>query len=172
MGLMADLVQNETVTDGAISGGGRSGLLGLLMRLRDDTGAVMLEAAFTFMILMTLTLGVVECSMMAYTYAILSDAAREGVHYAAVHGTDSTTCQGPSTGCDSTAANVISDVKTYAQGFSGSLSAMSVAVTYPDGVSTGTSRVTVTITQTYQPVFNIPLTAQTFTASATGRILY
>jgi Flp pilus assembly protein TadG len=125
------------------------------------------------MVMMTMLLGIMECCMMGYSYSVLEDAAREGVRYAIIHGTDSSSCSGPSTGCgDSTGANVVSDVKTYAGVFTKSASNITVTVSYPDGTSTAESRVQVTITETYQPVFHLPLTAQTMTVSSEGRILY
>ena len=56
--------------------------------------------------------------------------------------------------------------------FAGTISGMTVNVTYPDGLSTGTSRVTVSVTDTYVSVFRIPGISQTLTVSSTGRILY
>jgi len=137
-----------------------------------DRGTVAIETSVGFMLMMAMLLGIMECSVMGYTYAVLEESAREGVRYAIVHGTDSSSCSGPSTGCDATAQNVIDDVKAYANTFAGTLSGISVSVTYPDGASTGTSRVKVSITQTYVSVFHIPGISQTLTVSSTGRILY
>ena len=140
--------------------------------LRCERGAVAIETSVGFMVMMGMVLGIMECSVMGYTYAVLEESAREGVRYAIVHGSDSSSCSGPSTGCDATAANVIADVKAYANTFAGTISGMSVSVTYPDGASTGTSRVKVSITDTYVSVFHIPGISQTLTVSSTGRILY
>jgi Flp pilus assembly protein TadG len=137
-----------------------------------DRGTVAIETAVGFMLMMAMLLGIMECSVMGYTYAVLEESAREGVRYAIVHGADSSSCNGPSTGCDATAANVIADVHAYANTFAGTITGMSVVVTYPDGVSTGTSRVKVAITQTYVSVFHIPGISQTLTVSSEGRILY
>jgi Flp pilus assembly protein TadG len=166
---MTTLFQRGTSTDpqGATDAGT------LWHRLRDDRGAMMIEMALGFMAMMLMLLGIMECCMMGYTYACLEDAAREGVRYACVHGTDSPSCSGPSTGCaDSTAANVIADVQAYAGTFVTNPGTMAVTVTYPDGASTGTSRVQVSITQIYQPVFHLPLANQTLTVSSSGRIMY
>jgi Flp pilus assembly protein TadG len=138
----------------------------------DECAAIMIETTLSFMILMTLVLGIIECSMMAYTYSVMEDAAREGVRYASIHGTDSSSCEGPSSGCDAAAANVITDVKNYASTFTSGLNGMTVTVTYPDGVSTGASRVSVSISNTYQPIFRIPEIARPMQVSSTGRILY
>jgi Flp pilus assembly protein TadG len=150
----------------------RKARTGLAALLGDECGAIMVETTLGFMILMTMVLGILECSMMAYTYSVMEDSAREGVRYASVHGTDSSTCQGPSTGCDSTAASTVADVKAYAGTFTSGLSTMTVTVTYPDGLSTATSRVKVALSVTYQPIFHIPETAHLMQVSSTGRILY
>jgi len=145
---------------------------GLFGWVRDERGSIMIETALGFMIMMTMVLGIMECSMMAYTFSIMEDAAREGVRYATVHGIDSASCNGPSSGCDATAANVISDVKAYAATFTGGLTGMTVTVTYPDGASTATSRVKVALSCTYQPVFHFPGSAHLLQVSSSGRILY
>jgi Flp pilus assembly protein TadG len=145
---------------------------GLFRRLREDCGSIMIETTLGFMILMTMVLGILECSMMAYTFSVMEDSAREGVRYATVHGIDSSSCAGPSSGCDATAANVVSDVKAYAKTFTGGLNTMTVTVTYPDGASTATSRVKVALSCTYQPVFHFPGSAHLFQVSSEGRILY
>jgi Flp pilus assembly protein TadG len=139
-----------------------------------ETGAVAIETALSFMLMMTMVLGIIEFSVMAYTYSVLGDAARHGVRYATIHGTASSNCSGPSTGCaDSGAANVISDVTTYANTFARNISGMQVQVTYPDaGGSTAPSRVTVAITYTYQPMFHVIGTSPAFHVSSQGRILY
>jgi Flp pilus assembly protein TadG len=151
---------------------GRSGASGLFARLRCEQGSVAIETSISFMVMILFIFGIMECCMMGYTYAALEDAAREGVRYAIVHGTDSPSCDGPSTGCDATAANVKSDVSTYAGRFVGNLATMVVTVSYPDGTSTAMSRVKVSVTETYQPVFKLPGTSHAMTVSSAGRILY
>jgi Flp pilus assembly protein TadG len=148
---------------------------GIIRRLRqDESGAVAIETAASFVLLITLVLGIIEFSMMTYTYGVMAEAARHGVRYASIHGVDSSTCSGPSTGCsDPTAANVVNDVNTFASQFLNTMSSAVVRVTYPDaGGSAVASRVTVAITYTYQPLFRFPGLQQTFQLSAQGRILY
>jgi Flp pilus assembly protein TadG len=156
----------ETVSPGEAASGGLFGWM------RDERGSIMIETTLGFMVMMTMVLGIIECSMMAYTFSVMEDAAREGVRYATVHGIDSASCNGPSSGCDATAANVVSDVKAYAGTFTSSLSTMTVTVTYPDGASTATSRVKVALSCTYQPVFHFPGSAHLLQVSSSGRILY
>jgi len=140
----------------------------------DQSGSAAIETALSYMLMMTCTLGIIECCMMAYTYGVYSDAARHGVRYAAIHGADSSHCSGPSTGCgDPTGANVVSNVTGYASGYVAPISGMTVQVSYPDvGGCTAMSRVIVTITYTYMPLFKVPGTSHVFQVSSQGRILY
>lgn len=141
--------------------------------LRDERGSVAIETALGFTLIMTMVLGIIEFSMMAYSFGVVEEAAREGVRYASIHGTDSTNCSGPSSGCvDSSAVNVSSDVTTYANAYAGNISRMNVTVTYPDAASTPNSRVQVAISYQYQPLFAFPGTPPTLNISAVGRIIY
>lgn len=146
-----------------------------MRRLRKgEHGAVAIETALSFMLVITLVFGIIEFSMMVYTYGVMAEAARHGVRYASIHGADSSTCSGPSSGCgDPTAANVVNEVNTFAAKLINTMSGAVVQVSYPDaGGCTVPSRVTVTVTYTYQPIFRFPGLNQTFQLSAQGRILY
>jgi Flp pilus assembly protein TadG len=143
----------------------------------NDSGSIQIETALGFMMIMTLMLGIIEVCMMGYTYSVLEDATREGVRYAAIHGTDSTACSGPGTGSgsacsDASGANISNYVTVFTQQFCGNLSGMDVSVTYPDGTSTPASQVQVMITYTYQPLFKLPGTRHTLQVSSEGRIMY
>jgi Flp pilus assembly protein TadG len=145
----------------------------LVTLLRGEQGSVMIETALSYMAVMTCILGIVECCMMTYTYSVYGDAARMGVRYAIFHGTDSSNCSGPSTGCtDSTGANVTTYVENYAANYKTFITGMTVTPTYPDNSSAPPSRVAVTINYTYKPLFNFPGTSVTFQVSSQGRILY
>lgn len=141
---------------------------------RAEDGAVAIETALSLMVIFTCVLGIIECCMMVYTFSVYADAARQGVRYATFHGADSTVCSGPSTGCgDPTGTNVINAVKTYASGYSAPASSLSVTVSYPDsGGSMTPSRVVVTVSYMYQPLFNFPGTPTAFQVSSQGRIVY
>lgn len=143
-------------------------------RLRRDTGgSILIEMSLAFLTMIIMLFAVIETCMMAYTYSLVMDGAKEGVRYACVHGTDAATCIGPSPGCDSTAQAVTNDVSSYITGLGANVSGIHVSTTYPDGVSTGTSRVQVTVTYTYQPLFRIPgAPYPTFAAVSSGRIMY
>lgn len=144
------------------------------LRLRRDTnGSILIEMSLGFLTMIVMLFAVIETCMMGYTYSLVMDGAKEGVRYACVHGTDAATCIGPSPGCDSTAQAVTTDVTNYISGLGANVSGINVSTTYPDGVSTGTSRVQVTVTYTYKPLFKIPgVKYPTFAALSSGRIMY
>ncbi len=140
----------------------------------DDSGSVQVESAFCYLIIFMLMLGIIQFCMMVYTFGVYSEAARVGTRYAVEHGTNSSNCSGPSTGCgDSSAANVISAVNNYAAAYVAKISGMNVAVNYPDSTgSAAPSRVVVTITYTYAPFVSYAGFAQPFSITSQGRIQY
>lgn len=132
-----------------------------------------IETTLAYMLMITLVLGIIEFSMMGYTYSVFAEAARQGVRYATFHGAGSTSCSGPSTGCgDPSGSNVISRVTQYADNFAGSVTGLNISVSYPDGSSASPSRVLITVAYTYRPMFNLPGLAQPFSVTSQGRILY
>lgn len=138
-----------------------------------DVGSVTVETALGFMVTMVMMLGIIECCMMAYTYSVLQNAVRDGVHYAVVHGTDSANCSGPSAGCaDTAASNVVQHVSASAGQYVTIPTGMSVSVTYPDGASTPGARVRVALGETYQPLFHVGWASQIISFSSEARIIY
>jgi Flp pilus assembly protein TadG len=150
-------------------GAGRAGWLA-----SEESGAMLIEFALSVWTLFLLTFLIFEFCMTIYTYSVLNNAAREGVRYAIAHGTDSTTCSGPSAGCsDSTGANVTNVVKGYAKVCFHDISGMTVTPSWPDGTSTPSSRVIVTINYPYVPYLTLPgFNAPTMKATAEGRIVF
>jgi Flp pilus assembly protein TadG len=145
----------------------------LRFRLRDEDGSLIVESALALLVVLPMVFWLFEMCMLTYTYSVLGDAARQGVRYAIVHGTDSANCSGPSSGCnDSTGTNVVSTVTNNAAISFHNLSAMTVDVTYPDASSSPSSRVNVTINYKYVPYIQLPGIAQNIQASAEGRIVY
>jgi Flp pilus assembly protein TadG len=142
-------------------------------RVRSEEGSLVVETALSLLIVIPMVFWMFEMCMLTYTYSVLGDAARQGVRYAIVHGTDSGSCSGPSSGCaDSSAANVKSVVTTAAAYSFHDLSKMTVQVTYPDLASNPPSRVNVTINYTYVPYIKLPGVANSVQLSAQGRIIY
>jgi Flp pilus assembly protein TadG len=139
---------------------------------RED-GSLLVETAVALLLVIPLVFWMFELCMLTYTYSVLGDAARQGIRYAIVHGSDSSLCSGPSSGCsDASGANVISRVKNFAAYSFHNLTAMTVQVSYPDGSSSPPSRVAVSIQYTYVPYIKLPGIADTVNLSAQGRILY
>lgn len=139
----------------------------------EQAGSVMIETTLAYVVMITFVLAIIEFSMMGYTYSIFAEAARQGVRYASFHGTGSTNCSGPSTGCaDSSGSNVVSSVTQYGNIFAGNVNGLRVNVSYPDGSSAPPSRVLVTVTYIYKPMFDFPGLGQPFQVSSQGRIFY
>ncbi len=67
--------------------------------LHDELGSMLIEFSLSVWTVFLVTFLIFEFCMTVYTYSVLGNAAREGVRYAIVHGSDSATCSGPGTGC-------------------------------------------------------------------------
>jgi Flp pilus assembly protein TadG len=139
-----------------------------------ESGNSLLEFSLSVWLLVVVTFLIFEFCMTVYTYSVLGDAAREGVRYAIVHGTDSGNCSGPGSGCgDSTGSNVIAVVNGFAAVSFHDTSGMTVTPSWPDGTSTPASRVLVTITYPYIPYVQVPgFNAPTMQVTAEGRIVF
>jgi Flp pilus assembly protein TadG len=140
----------------------------------DQSGSVLIETSIAYMLGMAMILGIIELATMCYTFGVVSEAARAGVHYASIHGTDSSNCSGPTVGCgDLTGTHVVTQVTAFAATFTKSASPMTVTVTYPDtGGSTAPSRVLIAVTYTYRPLFGISAIGHVFHVAEQGRIAY
>lgn len=135
----------------------------------DAKGEVTLEFALTLPSIVFVTLWFFELTMAVYTYTVLSDAAKEGVRYAVVHGALSPSPSGPVCPC-SAVENV---VRSYAQISFHDVSGMAVTVTYPDlTLNLPSSLVKVTVTYTYVPFLNLPWIVPLLKAGAEGRIVF
>jgi Flp pilus assembly protein TadG len=142
--------------------------------VQDQRGSMLLEFSLSVWLLFLVTFLIFEFCMTIYTCSVLGNAAREGVRYAIVHGTDSTSCSGPSSGCaDSSGGNIQAVVNSYASISFHDLTHMTVTPSWPDGVSTPNSRVLVTISYPYVPYLSLPgFSPPTMNVIAEGRIVY
>jgi Flp pilus assembly protein TadG len=140
----------------------------------DESGAMLLEFSLSIWMLFLVTFLIFEFCMMVYTYSVLSNAAREGVRYAIVHGADSTSCSGPSSGCsDPSGTNVAAQVKSYGSVSFHDLSGMTVTPSWPDGTATPSSRVVVTISYPYIAYLTLPgFNPSTMQVTAEGRVVF
>ncbi len=146
----------------------------LIQFANDDRGAMLIEFSLSVWTLFLMTFLIFEFCMTVYTYSVLGNAAREGVRYAIVHGTDSTSCSGPSTGCSDPAGNaIIGVVNSYASVSFHDISNMTVTPSWPDGASTPSSRVVVSLSYSYVPYLNLLWTnPPLMQITAEGRIVY
>ena len=140
----------------------------------DERGSALLEFSLSVWMLFLMTFLIFEFCMTVYTYSVLSNAAREGVRYAVVHGTDNSSCSGPSSGCsDSSGSNVTAVVNSYAALSFHNISGMTVTPSWPDGTSSPSSRVIVKIAYPYVPYLQLPgFNAPTMNVVAEGRIVF
>lgn len=145
---------------------------------RGERGQTLVEFALSIILVMILIIGSIEMIVMIYTYTVLADAAKEGVRYGIVHGTGlgAGNCSGPGGGgvtcTDSTGANVTTAVRNFAALSFHDKSAMTVSPTYPDASSVAPSRVRVTVSYVYQPLFGLGWPTVTVNAAAEGRIAF
>ena len=139
-----------------------------------------MEFILSIFMMMFVIFWIWELVMAVYTKNVLADAAKEGVRYAIVHGQGNSNCSGPNTpACpDTTGANVISQVQSYAQMTLHDTSAMTVTVQYLDDAGGNATtvdpntRVRVEVSYVYVPYIpSLPWVAPTLNAVAEGRIV-
>lgn len=140
----------------------------------DERGSMLIEFALSVWTLFLLTFLIFEFCMTVYTYSVLGNAAREGVRYAIVHGSDSAACSGPGLGCsDATGSNVSAVVRSYATLSFHDISGMTVTPSWPDGSSKPSSRIIVSITYPYVSYLTLPgFQAPNMQVTAEGRIVF
>lgn len=145
-------------------------------QLKSEDGQATVEFALTIVFVMFLIVGIIEMSMLLYTYSVVADAAKEGVRYAVVHGNHNSSPSGPgsTSAIDGTVGTGV--VKTYAQFSFHDTSTMTVTVTYPDTASPpanqSPNRVQVKVTYPYQPFFGLAWPTVNVYANAEGRIAF
>jgi Flp pilus assembly protein TadG len=148
---------------------------------RREGGQAIVEFALTVVLLMLLMFALLELSIFIYTYSVLANAAKEGVRYAIVHGTNSGTPSGPSSGsassppCTASSTNV-TNVVNQAKNFAGfsvlSPSNVNVFVCYLDGDNKLNSLVQVSVKYVYRPLFGFNWPSVTVNANSAGRIVF
>lgn len=137
-----------------------------------ERGAAQLEFLVSVFTLMFLLFAAFELTMMIYTYVVIGAAAKAGVRYAIVHGTQNSNCSGPTKGCaDSAGANVTAVVKRYAALSLHDTSSIIVHANYLDSSSAPSSRIQVLVGYTYVPYVRLPWISPELVASAEGRIV-
>ena len=145
-----------------------------IKRWRGEGGQATIEMAVTFTVAFSLVFGLFELCMFTYTCSVLNDAVQQGVRYAIMHGTHSSNCSGPDTGCSdpSPYANVQAVVASEASASLHNLSAMTVTVTYANTTAALGNPVTVAVAYTYVPILNFASLQYAVHLNSTGKILY
>ena len=141
--------------------------------LRADRGAAEVEFVLSILTVLFVMFWTWEVVMAVYTYSVISDAAREGVRYAIVHGSKNSNCSGPVptgfTACpDPSGANVKAVVRDYASYSFHDISAIVINVTY-DTYNASPGRVQVAVTYNFIPYTAFPFHPR-LKATAVGRI--
>lgn len=148
-----------------------------LRRFRREEGQAQVEFALSIMVVLFMVFCSWELLMAMYTASVMADAAKEGVRYAIVHGSNSTLCSGPnpSSPCANdpggSGADVENTVKNYAKLSGHDISAITVVVNYPDGTNEPPSRVTVAVTYQFVPYIKLGFFTPRMTTKAAGRIV-
>lgn len=130
----------------------------LRSRWREESGVSLLETALMIPLIFTVTFWVFELGWLLFTYAVLANAASEGVRYSVVH-----------SGGDVAGAQTI--VQTFAATSLHDMSGISTSVTFPDGNASPPSRVRVEVTYTYIPYLSNFISTPTVHAYAEGRMV-
>lgn len=109
---------------------------------RWSRGQTAAEFAMIALPLLMLTFGILVCGMAVYNYNFVCDAARDGVRYAIVHGSDASP------------AATSTDIQNYvlAEAHGMNKSDFSVSTTWSPNNSPG-SVVSVTVTYNFEPLF-------------------
>lgn len=147
-------------------------------RPRRQRGQAAVEFALVAVFLVVLLVSILEMTMFIYTYAALTNAAKEGVRYAIVHGasagaTVTGTVKSLSTPCSTAATgSLLSTVQTYAALSLHNASSMSIDACYPDGDNKPGSAVQVSVSYPYQPIFGLRWASVTVSANSVGRIAF
>src|SRR5216684_931313 len=114
-------------------------LSGAQIRRHRQRGQSLLETSMMIVVIFVVVFWTFELGWIMYTYSVLADAANEGVRHAMVQ-----------SGGDSAGTQTI--VKNYAATSLHDVSAITTAVTFPDGSAVPPNRVRVTVAYTYVPV--------------------
>jgi Flp pilus assembly protein TadG len=139
-----------------------------------EDGQASLEMVASLLVVMSMMFWLFELSLFTYTCCVLNSAAQEGVRYATMHGTDSSSCSGPDTQCTNQTpySNVQAIVTAAASASLHNLSAMTVTVAYANGTAAVGNPVTVKVAYTYVPYVNLPGMQNSVIFISRGQIVY
>jgi Flp pilus assembly protein TadG len=130
----------------------------VLARSRGESGQSLLETAMMITIIFTVVFWIFEIGWLMYTYAVMANAANEGVRYSIVH-----------SGGD--AAGTETTVKTFATASLHDVTAITTTISFPDGSASPPNRVRVAVTYVYIPYLPHFISAPTMRTYAEGRMV-
>jgi hypothetical protein len=154
----------------------------------------MVEFVLVIVFVFLVFVSAIQMIFLMYAYNTLADAAKEGVRYAIVHGTENSQCSGPGkptaspaiTCADAPGANVVSTSTNFAALSFQNILSTDVAVSYNPADQNGTCAngacaspgcsapgcmVRVTVGHTYTPLFGLSWPNFRLNAAAEGRII-
>ena len=152
-------------------------------RVTDDRGQAMVEFMLVTFFIFILFVSILQMIMLMHAYNTLADAAKEGVRYAIVHGTQNSNCSGPAKSAICTTPNTspYSNVQNVVVNFASlsmqNVTTNDVTVTYYPATSGGAAcgdpgcLVKVVVNHTYSPLFGLGWPTVTLNAAADGRIM-
>lgn len=121
-------------------------------RLQTQDGASLVEFSLTAFLFVIVLLGIVEMGRMVLVYTAVSDAAHAGLRYAIVHGSENTS-SGMATACAPNACSGVNTaVNNYASAGLINTANVTTTVSFPDSSTAAGSRVTVSVSYTYDPL--------------------
>lgn len=164
-----------------------------------NRGQAMVEFTFVIVFVFLLFVGILQMILLMHAYNTLADAAKEGIRYAIVHGTENSNCSGPGNPnvnpvipctADPSGRNVITTVLNFGGLSFQNLNAdTDVSVSYNPQDQNGTCAngkngscsgsgcsvpgcmVRVTVSHKYAPLFGLGWPTFTLNAAANGRII-
>lgn len=139
---------------------------------RHERGQAIVEFTLVAFLLVVLVVSILEMSLFLYTYATLTDAAKEGVRSAIVHGSSGTGVETDDCGTALTnAANAAIMIEANLSLHQLTSRNSTITVTCPAGNAPG-SLVTVAVSYPFQPLFLTNWAPVTISATSVGRIQF
>jgi Flp pilus assembly protein TadG len=123
-------------------------------RWRGRSGQGLVEFSLTAFLIAITMLFVLEIGRMLLVYAVIADAAREGVRYAIVHGSSRSTGSAQTDACGPSAnpAQVVQVVDDFAGTGPLTTSRLVISVTYPGSSNAPGQTVNVSVIYPYDPL--------------------
>lgn len=144
------------------------------MRLRDsqrwkaEQGSTLVEFSLIAFMFIIMLLAVVEMGRMLLVYTTVANAARAGARYAIVHGGERTGSGSSGPSGPGSVAQVQAVVQDFASAGLVNTSRLTITVSYPTGLNTAGSPVSVTVSYPYDPLVSYFNSALSVTMGSTS----